>query len=241
MKVTRWFPAVLQTIVEEVKSNSCESGTPTLESSTSIKEMLAKEATKTLEANRNIQIFATMRTSHDEIKTEMGKHFDSPAAPAEAHTTGDVGSVLGGIPHSMATCRSVRQKMRSTPITGGVLFDKMKISTPEDAVADDRGKTWHPFIDSVLGQSAELAVNGELFKIRVMPQTVQRIRYGYSGELLDDASVKLSPCPMVNYLEGFVRTCGIDRRTIHGNVSQTPSTYNGVVLDDRERRKTGNF
>eukprot|EP00804_Cyclotella_cryptica_P028486 CCRYP_014781-RA/>CCRYP_014781-RA protein AED:0.02 eAED:0.02 QI:317/1/1/1/1/1/3/2257/834 len=224
VKVTRWFPGVLQAIVEEVKSKSSVSRTTTAGSPTSVKEILAKEATKTLEAKRNIQISATKEKSLDEIKKEMGIPVESPADSAQAPATVDAGAVPGATPSSTTTRRRVRQKMRSTPVTGGSLFDDIKLSTPETPAADAGG---HPFSDSFLGQSAELVVNGEVFKIRVMPQTVQRIKSGYSGELLDDASVKFSQkdVPIEHRLEGFVRTSGLGLRTIAEDISETTSNH----------------
>jgi hypothetical protein len=223
VKVTRWFPGVLQAIVEEVKSKSCVSRTTTAGSPTSVKEILAKEATKTLETKRNIQISATKEKSLDEIKREMGIPVESSDS-TQAPTTADSGAVPGATPPATTTRRRVRQKMRSTPVTGGSLFDDIKPSTPEEPAADAGGR---PFTDSFLGQSAELVVNGEVFKIRVMPQTVQRIKSGYSGELLDDAGVKFSQkdVPIEHRLEGFVRTSGLGLRTIAEDISETTSNH----------------
>ena len=72
VKVTRWFPGVLQNIVEEVKSQ-----TNVQTKRGSVREMLAKEATMHLESKRNLQIAATQAKSLDEIKTEMGIPLDS--------------------------------------------------------------------------------------------------------------------------------------------------------------------
>ncbi|KAL7520783.1 hypothetical protein ACHAWX_005495 [Stephanocyclus meneghinianus] len=223
VKVTRWFPGVLQAIVEEVKSKSSVSRTTTAGSPSSFKEILAKEASKTLEAKRNIQIFATKEKSLDEIKREMGIPVEL-ADSTQATTTVDLNAVPGATPPATITRRRVRQKMRSTPVTGGSLFDDIKPSTPEEPAADVGGR---PFSDSLLGQSAELVVNGEVFKIRVLPQTVQRIKSGYSGELLDDDSVKFSQkdVPIEHRLEGFVRTSGLGLRTIAEDISETTSNH----------------
>jgi hypothetical protein len=72
---------------------------------------------------------------------------------------------------------------------------------------------------------AELVVGGEVFNIRIMPQTIQRIRSGYSGELLDDASVHFSSrdVPIEHRLQGFVRTAGL--QTITEDVSDTASNH----------------
>ena len=204
VKVTRWFPGVLQAIVEEVKSKSSVSKTTTSGAAT-VKEILAREATKTLETKRNMAIAATKEKSLDEIKKEMGIPVDSAPAAAEPAPV-DLGAQAPTAPPT-TTRRRVRQKMRSTPVTGGSLFDDVKPTTPEEPAAGAAADR-QAISDNLIGQAAELVVNGEVFKIRVMPQTVHRIRSGYSGELLDDSSVGFSSkdVPIEHRLQGFIRT-----------------------------------
>jgi hypothetical protein len=226
VKVTRWFPGVLQAIIEEVNSKSSVSKTTTAVSPKSVKEVLAKEATKTLENKRNMQIAATKEKSLDEIKKEMGIPLESTPAAKEAQAPAVVDLGTPGAPTPPTTTRRrVRQKMRSTPVTGGSLFDDP--STPEPK-ATASGENRQPFMGNI-GQAAELVVNGEVFKIRVMPETVQRIRSGYSGDLLDDASVKFSQkdVPLEHRLQGFIRTSNLGLRTISEDVSETASEQNG--------------
>ena len=213
MKVTRWFPGVLQAIVEEVKSKSSVSKTTTSTAS-SVKEILAREATKTLESKRNKAISATKEKSLDEIKKEMGIPVDSAAASAEQVAPVDFSEQAPTPPTT--TRRRVRQKMRSTPVTGGSLFDGIKPTTTEESPGDAAADSRKSSSDNLIGQAAELVVNGEVFKIRVMPQTVHRIRSGYSGELLDDSSVKFSSkdVPIEHRLQGFVRTSQMGLETI---------------------------
>ncbi|EJK66800.1 hypothetical protein THAOC_12241 [Thalassiosira oceanica] len=56
-----------------------------------------------------------------------------------------------------------------------------------------------------------------------MPETVHRIRSGYSGELLDDNAVKLSASdiPIEHHLEGFVRSNAL--QTITEDISDSTS------------------
>eukprot|EP00584_Thalassiosira_punctigera_P009402 CAMPEP_0172543510 /NCGR_PEP_ID=MMETSP1067-20121228/13882_1 /TAXON_ID=265564 ORGANISM="Thalassiosira punctigera, Strain Tpunct2005C2" /NCGR_SAMPLE_ID=MMETSP1067 /ASSEMBLY_ACC=CAM_ASM_000444 /LENGTH=824 /DNA_ID=CAMNT_0013329939 /DNA_START=341 /DNA_END=2815 /DNA_ORIENTATION=+ len=228
VQVTRWFPGVLQSIVEEVKSKSSESKTLVGENRASVRDILAHEASKTLESKRNIQIAATKEKTLEEIKKEMGIPQDeSPAAGTDAAGTGA----------PTKTRRRVRQKMRSTPVVGGSLFDDPKSAAPEKPEAENGGlaRPGHiePFSAGQLGgQSAELVVGGEVFKIRIMPQTVHRIRSGYSGEMLDDASVKFSQedVPIEHRLQGFIRTGGmqmisedvVETETNHGSETAGP-------------------
>ncbi|KAL7540185.1 hypothetical protein ACHAWF_006616 [Thalassiosira exigua] len=243
IQVTRWFPGVLQAIVEEVKSKSSVSNLRTTLADNrgnrgSVKDLLAKEATKTLEGKRNKQIAATKEKTLDEIKKEMGIPLDSsqdalegPSPPADASAFPAAADASAPAAPATTTRRRVRQKMRSTPVVGGSLFDDIKPSTPEEPkvhagegdIGEDAKKRRDSFTMGLSGQSAELVVGGEVFKIRVMPQTVHRIRSGYSGELLDDASVKFSQedVPIEHRLEGFIRTGGL--QAITEDVSETAS------------------
>ncbi|KAL7533649.1 hypothetical protein ACHAXR_005367 [Thalassiosira sp. AJA248-18] len=232
VKVTRWFPGVLQAIVEEVQSKSSVSKNLTAGTGKrgSVKDLLAKEATKTLEDKRNLQIAATKEKSLRAIKTEMGIPLDSapadPAAPVDSASP-TVTEIPGATPPPATTRRRVRQKMRSTPVVGGSLFDDPKPSAPEEHTEQaGGGGRRQAFMGSGLGgQSVELVVGGDVFKIRVMPETIQRIRSGYSGELLDDASVKFAQedVPIEHRLQGFIRTSGL--QTISEAVSETASDH----------------
>lgn len=241
VKVTRWYPGVLQAIVEEVKSKSSTQSKLT-SNRVSVKDMLAKEATKTLESKRNIQIAATKEKSLDEIKKEMGipiEHAQAaqaePSAPAPVVT--DLSS--GAVPPPTTTRRRVRQKMRSTPVTGGSLFDGPKQApAPEEpkvhgGAGGREGSRRDPFM-GMGGQSAELVVGGEVFKIRVMPETVHRIRSGYSGELLEDSSVKFSgkDVPIEHRLQGIIRTSGL--QTISEVESETVSEVGSDKNSERD-------
>lgn len=228
VKVTRWFPGVLQTISEEVKSKSSVSKSVTIGNRGSVRDLLAHEATKTLENKRNVQIDATKEKTLDDIKREMGIPLDAPvteAAKPEESTLPTV-STLEQLPPPKTTRRRVRQKMRSTPVVGGSLFDDVKPSAPEEPKVHTGGRADGirvPFTGSLGGMSAELVVGGDVFKIRVMPETLHRIRSGYSGELLEDSSVNFSQkdVPIEHRLQGFIRTS--DLQTISEDVSETAS------------------
>ena len=66
-----------------------------------------------------------------------------------------------------------------------------------------------------------------------MPETVHRIRSGYSGELLEDSSVKFSQedVPIEHRLQGLIRTSGL--QTISEDVSETASN----VGSDRDSER----
>lgn len=227
VKVTRWFPGVLQTISEEVKSKS-SSTSVVISRRGSVRDLLASEATKNLESKRNNQLDATKEKTLDDIKKEMGIPVDTPAPAAKEPVLDSIlEPSIGSKPPPKTTLRRVRQKMRSTPVVGGSLFDDIKPSAPVEEPtmqAGDGGKSIpHSFTGSLGGQSAELVVNGEVFKIRVMPETVHRIRSGYSGELLEDSSVNFSQkdVPIEHRLQGFIRTS--DLQTISEDLSDDGS------------------
>ena len=113
----------------------------------------------------------------------------------------------------------MRQKMRSTPVVGGGLFETPgggTDSTAQETMADFRkeveenkkaGKKTSFQMPQSSGQPAEIIVNGEAYKIRISPMTLQRIRSGYSGQQLEDGSIKIDPSdvPIEYRLAGFVR------------------------------------
>ena len=221
--MTRWFPGVLKKIVEEVKSET----SVTNDMGKSVKDLLAKEATSQLESKRNLQIRATQEKSLNTIKAEMGIPLDTPAdIPEEKEKTVsfESQSKAQATPPT-TTRRRVRQKMRSTPVVGGSLFDEPP-PTPKKPQADATGgggRQADPFAEMSSGQMAELVVGGEVFHIRVMPETIHRIRSGYSGEMLDDASVRFSQkdVPIEHRLQGLVRHGGLE--TITEDMSDTAS------------------
>jgi hypothetical protein len=223
VKVTRWFPGVLKKIVEEVKSET----SVTNDMGKSVKDLLAKEATSQLESKRNLQIRATQEKSLNTIKAEMGIPLDTPDdIPEEKEKTVsfESQSKAQATPPT-TTRRRVRQKMRSTPVVGGSLFDEPP-PTPKKPQADATGgggRQADPFAEMSSGQMAELVVGGEVFHIRVMPETIHRIRSGYSGEMLDDASVRFSQkdVPIEHRLQGLVRHGGLE--TITEDMSDTAS------------------
>lgn len=250
VKVTRWYPGVLQAIVEEVKSQSSvlKSNLLTTGGRSSVKDLLAKEATKVLESKRNMQILATKEKSLSEIKHEMGMPVDetpggTPLGPIESSglTTAMVGTHgAAAPPPTTTTRRRVRQKMRSTPVVGGSLFDDVKSTPspkPEPLTGGPIGPGRRDSFNAEAaahGQVAELVVAGEVFNIRIMPQTIHRIRSGYSGEMLDDASVKFShkDVPIEHRLQGFIRTGGLP--SITEDVSDTASNHPSEKDSDKD-------
>ena len=219
--MTRWFPGVLKEIVEEVKSETVT----TNDMGKGVREMLAREATTQLETKQNLQISATKAKTLSIIKREMGiEDTEVPdVVPEEKTVTFDTAQPSAKAPQT-TTRRRVRQKMRSTPVVGGSIFDEPP-STPKPQAEAKGGaqRQADPFSAKTGGQVAELVVGGEVFHIRVMPETVHRIRSGYRGEMLDDASVRFSQkdVPLEHRLQGLVRHGGLE--TITEDMSDTAS------------------
>ena len=109
--------------------------------------------------------------------------------------------------------------MRSTPVVGGGLFDTPgdgADSAPQQSMSDFRkdveenkkaGKKSSFKMPQSSGQAAEIIVNGEAYKIRISPMTLRHIKSGYSGQQVEDGSIKIDPkdVPIEYRLAGFVR------------------------------------
>jgi len=204
VKVTRWYPGVVNEIVEEVEEKTVTRGR---KRRASIQEEVLKEAQKALEVNRALQMQATQSRSLQELSGEI----DGP--------TDLLITELSNEPKPRK--RRLRQKMRSTPIFGGSLFgEETGLATkaeepvrPETALAsfaafDDWKRRFEP-----TGQSGEITVNGETFNVRISEDTIKNLRKGSNGESTLDGrgiisqglSIDTASSPVVNMLQGFVR------------------------------------
>lgn len=225
VKVSRWFPGVLQEIKEETEEvTSTKRTTKRL----SVTETIMKEAAVELEKRKERQTHATKAKTVEEILAEQEGR-PMPVVPQESLRNLEAGlgaaAVGGGATGGEAEAgvrrrpRRVRQKMRSTPVVGGGLFDTpgdRADSAPQKSMADFRkdveenkkaGKKPSFKMPQSSGQAAEIIVNGEAYKIRISPMTLQRIKSGYSGQQVEDGSIKIDPkdVPIEYRLAGFVR------------------------------------
>ena len=225
VKVSRWFPGVLQEIKEETEEvTSTKRTTKRL----SVTETIMKEAAVELEKRKERQTHATKAKTVEEILAEQEGR-PMPVVPQESLRNLEAGlgaaAVGGGATGGEAEAgvrrrpRRVRQKMRSTPVVGGGMFDTpgdRADSAPQKSMADFRkdveenkkaGKKPSFKMPQSSGQAAEIIVNGEAYKIRISPMTLQRIKSGYSGQQVEDGSIKIDPkdVPIEYRLAGFVR------------------------------------
>uniref|UniRef100_A0A7S1Z7Y7 Cation/H+ exchanger transmembrane domain-containing protein n=1 Tax=Ditylum brightwellii TaxID=49249 RepID=A0A7S1Z7Y7_9STRA len=200
VKVTRWMPGILKEITEEVTEEmerSGEGGIKTVRKT--IRSSIAMEATKALESKRQLQLAATKERTVDEILGADGIETEAKVIDTAVAEEGP------------KKRKRVRQKMRSTPVTGGSLFDD-DLETPPAKSKQSTGPSEikQSFMEQIAphGKSAELVIGREVFKIRISPETVARIRRGYSGSFVDDGGIQIAAAevPVETRLHGFIRT-----------------------------------
>mmetsp|Transcript_10845 Transcript_10845/g.30475 ORF Transcript_10845/g.30475 Transcript_10845/m.30475 type:complete len:845 (+) Transcript_10845:136-2670(+) len=225
VKVSRWFPGVLEEIKEETEEVTSTTAT---KRRLTVTQTIMKEAAVELEKRKERQTHATKAKTVEEILAEQEGR-PAPVVKDESLRNLEAGlgpGALGGGPAEgdkeagiRRRPRRVRQKMRSTPVVGGGLFDTPSGGTdpaPEQSMTDFRkemeenkkeGKKTGFKMPQSSGQPAEIIVNGEAYKIRISSMTLQRIRSGYSGQQVEDGSIKIDPSdvPIEYRLAGFVR------------------------------------
>ncbi|KAL3936956.1 MAG: hypothetical protein SGARI_002339, partial [Bacillariaceae sp.] len=114
VKVQRWYPGVVEEIVEEVDEKR--------QKNVNVRQRLLSEAAQNLERKQKMQTEATKEKTVAELLGDSG----TPEAPQDVETGNtDVSERFGQAgdeqPKSKPR-RRVRQKMRSTPVVGGGLF-----------------------------------------------------------------------------------------------------------------------
>jgi len=206
VKVQRWYPGVVEEYLETVKENSKVVEAKQL----NLEDRLVREASQRMNRNEELQTLATKQKSVKEILSGMQSEPTLP--PVEE----GVAMTAGKVP---VKTRRRRQKMRSTPVVGGGLFEEgtsvtreeEKTEAPEaNGSSKDRWKT--DFLNRKSGHKAEIIVDGESYTIRVNESTLKALRTGYSGDMLDSRGVigggleiEPSESNVVNRLHGYIR------------------------------------
>jgi hypothetical protein len=237
-KVQRWYPGVVEEITESVDEKHKKTGKRTL----NLEQRLLREASVQLDRKQNLTIAATQGRTVEEIlsgmnaeqplqKVEEGMAMRVAAAPKQA--------------------RRRRQKMRSTPVVGGGLFDEGEKSEEKEERQDFAGsdasnwKTDFGF-ERKGQQKAEIIVNGESYNIRINNDTLKSLRSGFSGDMLDSrglsksSGMSLAPdsSQVVNMLQGYVRSAPpmskIAEESIHDGESETSSVTHGGPTHDND-------
>lgn len=207
VKVTRWYPGVVNEIVEEVEEKTVTKGT---KRRASVQDRLLTEAQQALENKRTLQTEATQEKSFKQLTEGLSiPDADLPVDPDAP-------------PKQKA--RRIRHKMRSTPVFGGSLFGEetgdagtagpspQKKEEAKEASNSPGLDIWKRGFEAA-GHSAEINVNGETFNIRVSDETLKNMRKGFNGEasvngrgmIVQGLSIDQSNAPVVNMLQGYVR------------------------------------
>ncbi len=173
MKVTRWYPGVVEEMVEEFDGDA--EATTKRTAKLAVAETILKEASKALDKDMERQTTITKERPIEEIIQEA-----VPLASNNLGTTGNVADLeSGGLVGTTPKRRPRRVKTRSTPVVGGDMFASPQTESVEAPVA-------------VIGrdQSATLTVDGKVYKIRVDRAALERLR---GVESVGDMSTHATP------------------------------------------------
>ena len=227
IKVSRWYPGVVEEIIENVD----EKHKVNKRSSLNIEERLLQEASSKLTQKQSLQIGATKEKTVEEILNDMQLSDRSMMQQQTLDTVEEGKPSPAPARQPTQRARRRRQKMRSTPVVGGGLFGE---TTPEEkeedadheiikqglsGAASKRKQEWKPDFSTRGrgGTKAEIIVNGETYNIRINDETLNALRTGFSGDMLDSrgfavpgSGVSIEPDQgnVVNMLAGYVRSPG---------------------------------
>jgi hypothetical protein len=238
-QVSRWFPGVVEEIVERVDRKEKVPGKKVL----SLEQRLLREASTELDKKQNMQLHATHERTVEEILEGM------QTEPDLSEVQEGVALPVQAAPKAKRAPRH-RQKMRSTPVVGGGLFGESDVGGESkhehhDHAKKASGKATGKTLDSWKadfgmgrkGHKAEIIVNGESYDIRINDATMRALQSGFSGDMLDSRGVSIhgsmaiepDTSNVVNKLQGYVRSAPamgmITEETIDGE-SETSSVSN---------------
>jgi hypothetical protein len=225
VKVQRWYPGVVEEIVEEVNEKR--------QKNVNVRQRLLSEAAQNLERKQKIQTEATKEKSVAELLGDS-----SPEAPQDVETGNtDISERIGqpaaaDQPKSKPR-RRVRQKMRSTPVVGGGLFGESieARSGREDGHRHGVSDYHRPQQDDLAwskvktaGVPAEITVKGEVYNIRISRDTWQDLKKGFQNST-DSRGIPISgieitaedDTPVTQRLQGFVRNMPLSQIQEHSN------------------------
>lgn len=226
----RWFPGVVEEIVESVHEKK-KKGTKGL----NIEERLLQEASAALDLKQSLQTNATREKTVEEILAGMQSPKDNMPTVDEDNEA-----------PSLKRVKRRRQKMRSTPVVGGGLFGEtdtdssagsINVHGTQNKVSPRNKSDWKPSFDfGARGHKAEIIVAGESYDVRISDETLNALRKGFSGDMLDTRGMSLSGVSIhpdtsnvVNQLHGYVRSREQLTRILEESVldseSETSSVY----------------
>jgi len=219
VKVQRWFPGVVEEVVEETNEKQHKD----------IRQRLLKEASSALERKSKLQTSATKEKTYEEI---MGTATKNPVQKMKDDSKDlDSKSFLqsGTVKEQPKEKprRRFRHKTHSTPVVGGGLFGEVEARSGRDdnprfdRVSDlsRRKQEDLNFILKASGVPAEVTIKGQVFHIRLSQETWIGLKNGTEGQTRDSRGVSISgieitaqdDAPVVQRLQGFVRNSGLQR------------------------------
>ena len=223
VKVQRWYPGV----VEEIVESTHEKGGNEKQRHLSLEASLLKEASEELNRRQSVQVLATRQKSVREILEGMEETVPSTTeAP-------------------VARPRRRRQKMRSTPVVGGGLFgetagdskkqDDFFSSSGSKVGRQGKQSSLSVFGPQPRGHRAEITVNNETYDVRLSSATLKNLRGAYSGDMIglenqhDSLSIQPSTDDVTTMLQGLVRQgAPLTRITEEDADSETTSEKGGL-------------
>jgi len=220
VKVQRWFPGVVEEVVEETNEKQHKD----------IKQRLLKEASTALERKAKIQTFATKEKTYEEL---AGMTAEKPEE-SKADNSDDfdrsksyLQSTMAQEPPKTKPRRRFRHKTHSTPVVGGGLFGEVEARSGRDnnsrfdRVSDYSRRKQEDlnFNFKASGVAAEITIKGEVFQIRISQETFRNLQNGMEGQTTDSRGVPIAgieitaqdDAPVVQRLQGFVRNTGLQQ------------------------------
>ena len=221
VKVQRWFPGVVEEVVEE----TCE------KSLKDVRQRLLKEASTNLERKATLQTHATVARTYEEIVGEKPGETGGTGTLTDSATSGNGGaSALLSQAVKKQTKERPRRRQRhktlSTPVIGGGLFGEVEARSgrdgnPGQSRVSDYSKKQKDLSFSLnsSGVPAEISIKGEVFQIRISESTWKDLQNGIEGQTKSSRGVAISgieitardDAPVVQRLQGFVRTGALSR------------------------------
>ena len=223
VKVQRWYPGVVEEITESVHEKDGHKKKSTI----SLEASLLKEASANLNRRQSVQLMATKERSVKEILEGMGEDVKTQDEP----------ELLA--PVTAPRPRRRRQKMRSTPVVGGGLFDAPPMEETSSVSKQEKAKPAGGMTMSALGfqprgRRAKITVDGEVYDVRLSEATLKSLRNSFSGEMLgleegEGLSITPDTSDVTHMLRGYVRNAGpLTRITEDENTDSETSSVNGT-------------
>lgn len=178
VKVQRWFPGVVEEVVEETSEKQHKD----------IRQRLLKEASSALERKAQIQISATKEKTYEEIMgivPENAEESKEEIAP-EVETKSFLQTTNVKDQPKERPRRRFRHKTHSTPVVGGGLFGEVEARSgrndaPRIHRVSDYSKKKQEDLNFSLkssGVPAEITIKGQVFQIRISKNTWKDLQNG---------------------------------------------------------------